>query len=444
MNPSIQAVKFEHGKQTLFAIAMPLTQLSATGNEGEMQVALTRAWKEGPDGEPIELSEAVFDDFIKNFSTVANGEIPVDYDHRTFHKTHPDSTAAGWITSLFKRMGAAGVELWSRVRWTDAAAAKIRAGEVKLCSPAFKLSATDSQSGTSVGAKLLNVALTNLPFQDGLSPIKLSAIDDAAPADKPVDDKPAVDDKKSTDEPAAVAKLDDVPAVDDNADNTDNVEAAQIATLIDSLCSASGLDRAACVAALVKRADDVGSMLRSDADNAATQMSLVSADAIRLADGNAIKLSILEDEVKALRVELSAAKTGQQAVTEDAATKLLAAIEIEVDAWVDTGFVRDISRDRVIKMMQADAPGTRAWIQEQGQLVPIGVQQAAIVPEDKPAPAADPNAVAKFADLDANHKQMCMGLVRGNGGNWRDADALDAMAPHVAKAQRLTSQRPSN
>lgn len=60
--------------------------------------------------------------------------LPIDYDHALEAEGHgTPAPASGWITQLEVRGG----EIWGRVEWTEAAAAKIRGREYRFLSPVF-------------------------------------------------------------------------------------------------------------------------------------------------------------------------------------------------------------------------------------------------------------------------------------------------------------------
>jgi len=93
----------------------------------------------------------------------------IDYEHKAWSFLSPDSTAAGWCT-----VEARGDGLWcTDVRWTEAAAAKLRAREYRYFSPAFEVSEDDPPRIT----RLLNVALTNIPALDQIEPLAASQVE---------------------------------------------------------------------------------------------------------------------------------------------------------------------------------------------------------------------------------------------------------------------------
>lgn len=87
-------------------------------------------------------------------------EIVIDYDHQTVFSAVPGvggrAPAAGWIRELQVRPDG----IWGRVRWTEAAAAAIKAEEYRYLSPVF----LHDKSGAV--RCLLSAALTNTPNFD--------------------------------------------------------------------------------------------------------------------------------------------------------------------------------------------------------------------------------------------------------------------------------------
>ncbi|MBL8575125.1 MAG: phage protease [Hyphomicrobiaceae bacterium] len=87
-------------------------------------------------------------------------EIVIDYDHQSVFAAVPGvggtAPAAGWIARLEARDDG----IWAQVRWTEAASARIRAGEYRYLSPVY----THDAAG-HVGV-VLNAGLTNTPNLD--------------------------------------------------------------------------------------------------------------------------------------------------------------------------------------------------------------------------------------------------------------------------------------
>jgi hypothetical protein len=369
-----------------------------SGNAGWMHLFVGRKLVH-EDGTEFDLGGDVFAQMVRNFNASEQKRLSVDYDHRAWHPTNPDSKAAGWITELQVRKGELGFEeLWARVEWTDSAATGIRGKEWQYCSPAFVLGNNPStKTGNELGAQLLNVALTNIPFQDGLQPIRLSLAaagstpkELAMPDDKPADDKPA----------DAEAKPEgDKPAEDDAE--------SKLSALVDRFAEASGLDRLATLALLTEKAEEIGALLRStaDRDGAPTDepeaMSKADADAVKAQLGTATEeVQLLGIEIKAkdaqlasLEAEVAALKGGADTKAADEAKAADDAIVAEVNQLVSDGYVQDVDRADALTLMRKDAPRARKAYSR--KVVPIGLSHANPPPAVKPAddkPAVNPDA----------------------------------------------------
>ena len=85
-------------------------------------------------------------------------DLVIDYEHQTKYSSEngQPAPAAGWITELEARAGA----LWARTRWTDQAAAALRAREYRYLSPWFM------HTPDGVVTCLSGAALTNTPALD--------------------------------------------------------------------------------------------------------------------------------------------------------------------------------------------------------------------------------------------------------------------------------------
>ncbi len=288
-------------RPALFAVADAVAP-DAT-NAGWAQLFVGRKWVDPETGEPMDLSDpSVFESMLRNFSAREEKRLNVDYDHRAWHKTNPDSKASGWITKMEIRDGALFKELWALVEWTPGAAEMIRTKEFQYTSPAFVLADAPNPSnktGADLGAQLLNVALTNVPFQDGLAPIKLSLAAAAgkepiamADAPKPEGDKPATE----------------TPAITEPkpGEQTPDPMVALGATL-DRIGETAGTDRAATCALMNEMADKIGALLRGKADMDGTPAEVAAMKAA--ADEAAKQLSAKDEELRLLKIELSAKDT---------------------------------------------------------------------------------------------------------------------------------------
>ena len=114
---------------------------------------------------------------VLNFSSgkfpVPPTEICVDYDHLTTKASQVpgDGKAAGWFKQLETRDD--GTTLWARVEWTAAGAEAIASNEYRFFSPYFTSNYED-QNGDELGPCLINGAVTNRPFLQGMQPLSLA------------------------------------------------------------------------------------------------------------------------------------------------------------------------------------------------------------------------------------------------------------------------------
>ena len=128
--------------------------------------AVEGEWKGHPDGE-FALNQKHFKRILDNFNATQN-PVPLTYEHPEHRKD--DGIAAGWIHKL----KVDGDGLWAWCELTPKAASHIRSGEYRFCSVVVDLEATDRKTGDEIGPELIEVGLTNTPFIDGLSAIRLS------------------------------------------------------------------------------------------------------------------------------------------------------------------------------------------------------------------------------------------------------------------------------
>lgn len=137
------------------------------------------------------ITRDTFDQFVANFHTVSQGEIPIDFDHAPEYKG--DTRACGWIRALHPE----GDELWATVEWTWAGAYAIREREYRYVSPTFYLNFV-SDDETKRGPVVVGAGLTNRAFLENMAPVCLSrtgppeglevAVEEPAPDSQPVPD----------------------------------------------------------------------------------------------------------------------------------------------------------------------------------------------------------------------------------------------------------------
>jgi phage I-like protein len=129
------------------------------------------------DGSTIEFefTTELFEEAVANFNRESN-PVTLTYGHPDYAeaaKIGAPILSAGWIHELEARDDG----LWAFVEFTPRAAAHIDAGELRYCSVVLDFDAVDRVSGDSIGGYLYEVGLTNRPFIDGLTPIRLSRRD---------------------------------------------------------------------------------------------------------------------------------------------------------------------------------------------------------------------------------------------------------------------------
>lgn len=130
------------------------------------------------DGSTIEFefTSELFEQAVENFNRESN-PVTLTYGHPDYAeaaKIGAPILSAGWIHELEAREDG----LWAFVEFTPRAAAHIDAGELRYCSVVLDFDAIDRVSGDSIGGYLYEVGLTNRPFIDGLTPIRLSRRDE--------------------------------------------------------------------------------------------------------------------------------------------------------------------------------------------------------------------------------------------------------------------------
>ena len=163
---ALQTKRSRRGKAKQSARRVPNVQrlsVVLTGDEPPTEFCLFTAGKVD-----TTKGEFIFDDAAAAAvmaEYVAHGiDLMIDYDHASLASVTLDPAqtgkAAGWFNLEVR-----GGELWAvNVRWTEPAAAALRAKEWRFMSPAF---ATEDGRITSV----LNVAITNLPATRRLEPL---------------------------------------------------------------------------------------------------------------------------------------------------------------------------------------------------------------------------------------------------------------------------------
>lgn len=123
--------------------------------------------KDFPGGK-MELTPDLFEEFIANWKAEGSPALPVDYEH------NETDIASGWIEDL--RIASSG-ELEGAIKWTDAAAAEIKADQRRYLSPTWAMQHTNRQTGEKAGPWLYGAALTNSPFFHSMPRVAASSAD---------------------------------------------------------------------------------------------------------------------------------------------------------------------------------------------------------------------------------------------------------------------------
>lgn len=403
------AVTDRHGALSCRAM-VPLTNASKLG---EIHLFTVGEWAGHPDG-AFEITHETFADMVAEFEEQRT-PLMVDYDHSVPERG--DTRAAGWIHGLEVR----GNELWgTSVEWTPRASEMLRDGEYKFCSPWFVTDgAVDRRTGEKRGARLLNVALTNMPFFDGHRAITLSQTGSPRKASEAMDE--------------------------------------MLMTFITQVAEVAGIDPAAAVKALAQMGDRIGGMLRTDLDGqemkpkeekaapeeaepepeeketAAAeeeptnpekkpdekQMSLqLPADAVKLSEIEARAKQT--DELMALRASVASLvarlDSRDQADAHAKAASDQAEREAFVASEVKAGRVFEHERADVLFVLCSDdgrARYDRMYGKRTGagKAVPIGVKQA----EPEPAIVTTDNGADLTADFTAGERVALQTMVAGMG-----------------------------
>ena len=369
--PTFEGQLVKRGDREFLLAAVPF----GLGNIGELHIAMEGEWQGHSTG-GFKLTSDVFDSMVARFEAQKN-PLPIDYEHKSFDDRAPDTRAAGWIQKLEKRQGENGYELWAVVEWTESAAGMIRKGEYKYCSPAFALESTDRKSGDKTGPELSNVALTNLPFLDGQSPIRLSFVCAVSAAEQePPPQAP----------PAAAPSA---PAPDEAAAAQAQALNEQVTAFIDAVAKTAGVDRAAAVAALNDNTDAIAGMVRDslDADGVPQENEMEKEPKAPAADADKAKKDEIEasarandatialSAVEALKSRVDAMEAERVAEKERARTQ-------RVDGMIACGQLLDTEKENALWLLSADPARFDAIFGSRPKVVPIGETQAGPEPVD--------------------------------------------------------------
>jgi hypothetical protein len=370
---------------------------------GEFQVALEGEWTGHPGG-AFRITEEDIDCMVEVFNAQKT-PLQVDFNHSSVPDdrvpTPEEGKAAGWITSLCKRMGERGAELWADVvEWGAEAAEYIRKGEYAFCSPVLLFESTDRVTGESVPARLFNVALTNVPFLDGMAPVRLSETappkpedeeeepvtdPEAPPVDETADTEPPEEEIESAEEGEPMEGEEPEPGTQDGEEPSGDTASASAALIDDMAKQCGGVDSATVVDVMRRHFDAfaraVNETLEREQAQKASQAQVVSmADKT---DDKEARLAAIEARKKdelllkmSERLEALDKKLTDREARDEAERKALAdaAVKAKVDGLVKTGHVLESERDDAMFMFST-APERAARVYAVKR-VPLGETQA--------------------------------------------------------------------
>lgn len=151
--------------RALFGITGPDAETRSSWS----QIAKCGEWKGHPAGDFTITAEHLAA-IVECFEAQQN-PICVDYEHASTLEGE-EAPASGWVQRLELR--AEGQELWGFIEWTERGANYIRAGEYRYLSPVIFFDAPLRDSGEEWPARIHSVAMTNVPFLDGMAALALS------------------------------------------------------------------------------------------------------------------------------------------------------------------------------------------------------------------------------------------------------------------------------
>jgi len=163
-----------------FALAAaPASEAADVEKKGQryawIQISKVGAWN-GHNSGPFRLSRSDFESAIAELDRQQN-PISFDYEHASASCIPTHSPAAGWTKQLEIRGEPGQEELWAYTRLTKRAVQEIQDDEYRFISPTWMFNHPDRVMGEDriVPASLHSVALTNVPFLDGMQPVTLKS-----------------------------------------------------------------------------------------------------------------------------------------------------------------------------------------------------------------------------------------------------------------------------
>jgi len=258
----------------------------------------------------------------------AGAELPMDYDHQLEYAAinGQPAPASGWIVELAVKFGG---EVWGRVRWTEKAAAHIRAREYRYLSPVFRHTA----DGRII--RIESAALTNVPNLELVAIASRHAGGEAQPHTREED----MDLKKM------LTGILGLPA-----DSAEDVVTAKVQGLVTAAHSAG--------AGLASIAKAIGAAEGASADAIATEARALASRVAAPDPAKFVPIEMYQETssaLAALRKDVSASTAKSLVEEAKAAHKVSPAME----PWAQS-------------YAEKDPEGFRAWMSASAPVVPTG------------------------------------------------------------------------
>jgi len=440
-----------HESAIRLASALPL--VSPDSRRTWIQMAVEGTW-EGHTSGSFAFTQDVFRQIKANFDTQKN-PVPLTYEHPEMAMGQP-IPAAGWIHALSVR----GNELWGHVEFSERAAAMVKAGEYRYCSVVVNFSQRNPRTGDPQGPTLLELGLTNVPFLDGMEPIRLSyraavpphpettrklsmdptkaimkvakalGLDESASAEQlsqalagvimqrdamGEDGSQAADAPSEEEEDEAQLSLDaaeaeTVKASIDTPVDAPVIEAAADGDPIGMLAEAAGMSPEDAAAALMAHLDEVAALLAGGSDMPDDQAAFSARDAA--AEVRKLAARVSETTQRAEAAEQRVAELEQGAKQTENAHRLSQAIE--------AGHVLEGEREFALKLSQASQELFDDYLARSGKepAVPQGSAYKAAPAKGTAKTGTRSDDLVKLSDAERTKYEMF------RGGNYSHDEAI--------------------
>ena len=344
----------QYGAYAYGASLMQLRNVVPMVDEGGkstwVHIAPYGRWKGHEMGDFV-IDDKVLDTIIANYERQITPSM-VDYEHDSLDdRKHGPKLAAGWIQKLEKRDNG----LWAFIEFVPRAVEYIQSGEIRFVSPAIDFKSRDRKTDKMIGPELVNIALTNMPFLDGLTPIKLTRF--------AMGETIKTTETKITEQPAQLElSEEEMQAQDTNVDANAAIEA---------IAAASGLEPAAVVAGLLENQEQIAAMLTGGAEEEGTPAEEEEMAATDKQSDKVIAASVLESVKDKTIAQLSRRLEQLEKKQRDEED---AAIEALVNAKIEQGYITDDLKAEALFLFKKDRAAAEKVFNF--KRVPIDVDQA--------------------------------------------------------------------